>query len=239
MILAILQARMTSTRLPGKVMRDLVGAPMIQRQLERLRRAERIDQLVLATSLHRSDDPLAAWAATQDLPVHRGSLEDVLGRFVGALDAFGPAEQVMRLTADCPLADPTVIDFVIDAHLESGVDYTNNVAPIRTFAHGLDCEIMRAEVLRAAAAEAQDPYEREHVTPFIYRDPHRFGLGSVTQDVDDGVLRWTVDTPEDFAFVEAVYEGLWRKNPEFTSADVKVFVGGRPDLIEFGGHPRA
>lgn len=230
---------MTSTRLPGKVMRDLLGAPMIQRQVERLRRAERIDQLVLATSLHRSDDPLADWAATQDLPVYRGSLDDVLGRFVGALDAFGPAEQVVRLTADCPLADPAVIDFVIDAHVTSGVDYTSNVLPIRTFAHGLDVEVMRAEVLRTAAAEATTPYDREHVTPFIYRDPHRFGLGSVTQDMDDGTLRWTVDTSADFDVVEAVYGGLYRANPEFTSAAVKTWIGGHPEWIEYGGYPRA
>ena len=238
MILAVLQARMSSTRLPGKVLRDLAGAPMLARQVERLRRARRIDRLVVATSEQPEDDAVADLTRALGLGVHRGPLHDVLARFVGALDAFGPADHVVRLTGDCPLADPEVIDRLIALHLAQGSDYANNTGESRTFAHGLDAEIVTAEVLRTAGAEAADPYEREHVTPFIYRRPERFRLAVLRNDTDEGDARWTVDTPEDFAFVEAVYEALHASTPDFTSADVRRLVASRPDLAAYGGAPR-
>ena len=126
MILAILQARMSSTRLPGKVLRPLAGAPMILRQIERVSRSESIDALVVATSSHASDDVLAQMLEAAGVRVFRGPLDDVLARFVGALDAFGPADHVMRLTGDCPLADWTVIDAVIAQREEAGADYASS-----------------------------------------------------------------------------------------------------------------
>lgn len=229
---------MSSTRLPGKVMRDLAGAPMIVRQIERLRRCRRLDALVVATSEKPPDDPLAAAMQALELPVFRGSLTDVLGRFVAATDAFGPAEHVVRLTADCPLTEPAVIDALVDLHLERGTDYASNVVPTRTFAHGLDAEIVRAEVLRAAAEEATDAYDREHVTPFVNRRPERFPQACLTQAADDAQLRWTVDTPDDFAFVEAVYAALHADNPLFGPPEIKALVADRPDLRQLGGYPR-
>ena len=229
---------MSSTRLPGKVMRDLAGAPMIERQIERVRRARRIDELVVATSVEASDDLLARHLDGLGVQVHRGPLPDVLARFIGALDAFGPAEHLIRLTADCPLADPGVIDELAAKHTLDGTDYCAAGGPGRSHPVGLDCEIMRADVLREAAAEAEDPYEREHVTPFIYRRPDRFRLIVLKNGAEEGEARWTVDTPDDFAFVEAVYEGLYPVNPAFGSADVRGFVAARPDLIAYGGYPR-
>ena len=208
---------MSSRRLPGKVMADICGAPMIARQVERLRRTRRIDRLVVATSERPDDDPLAALCADLALPVHRGSLEDVLDRFHGAAAAFGPAQTVVRLTADCPLCDPSVIDQVIEVHLAGGFDYTNNVTPVRSFPHGLDAEVMDAAVLEAAWREAVDPYEREHVTPFLYRRPERFRLGTVTRSHPAPELRWTVDTPADLDFVRYVYGVLYEKDPAFGS----------------------
>jgi spore coat polysaccharide biosynthesis protein SpsF len=190
---------------------------MIDRQIERLRRSTRLDRLVVATSDDPSDDVLAAHLS--DVEVHRGSLTDVLGRFIGALDAFGPAEHVVRLTADCPLTDWGLLDQVIAMHVEGGFDYTSNDLT-RTFPHGLDVEICTAEVLRTAGREARDPAEREHVTPFIYGRPDRFRLGSLTGEPDLSHHRWTVDTPEDFAFVERVYARLYADNPAFTTRDV-------------------
>jgi spore coat polysaccharide biosynthesis protein SpsF len=219
MILGVLQARMSSTRLPGKVMRDLVGRPMIDRQIERLRRARMLDGLVVATSDDASDDPLAEHLAREGVGVFRGPLHDVLARFVGALEAFGPADHVVRLTADCPLTDWRVLDAVARLHLEEGNDYTSNDLE-RTFPHGLDVEIVRAEALRAAARAATDPAEREHVTPFVYNRPNRFRLGCLKQAADQSAERWTVDTPADFDFVRRVYERLYSANPAFTSEDV-------------------
>jgi spore coat polysaccharide biosynthesis protein SpsF len=221
LILAILQARMSSTRLPGKVMAPILGEPMIGRQVERLRRCRRIDALAVATSDADDDTPLAVYCESLGLPVYRGSLHDVLDRYRNAALAFGPARGVVRLTADCPLADWTVIDQVIETHLAGGFDHTNNTSPERTFPHGLDAEIMRPEALEIAWREALDPYEREHVTPFIYRRPKRFRLGSVMSPEPAPELRWTVDTPEDLAFVREVYAALYPTDPAFDTAAIK------------------
>lgn len=220
MNLAILQARMSSTRLPGKVLAPVLGEPMIARQIERLRRSRCIDALVVATSDAASDDPLAVWGQGAGVEVFRGSLHDVLGRFGALLETKPQATHVLRLTADCPLADWRVIDALVERHQAEGADYTNNVTPVRTFQHGLDAEVMRREALETAAREAADPYEREHVTPFIYRRPERFRLATLTREPSLAHLRWTVDLPEDLAFVRRVYERLYPGDPAFTSDDV-------------------
>ena len=238
MILAILQARMSSTRLPGKVLRPLCGGPLILRQLERTLRSRRIDRLVVATSDDKTDDVLADVLEGRGVEVFRGPLEDVLARYAGALEAKGPAEHVVRLTADCPFVDWQVIDAVIEAHLDAGVDYTANTWGRRTFPKGLDVDIVKSPVLAEAAAEAVDPYEREHVLPFIYGRPDRYSLRGFTQERDEGELRWTVDLPEDLEFASAVYDALYPENPAFTADDVRRLLAGRPDLAEAGGHRR-
>jgi spore coat polysaccharide biosynthesis protein SpsF len=237
MILAILQARMSSTRLPGKVMADVVGAPMILRQIERLERSRRLDRILVATSIDPSDDGLAAMLALHDIPVHRGPLDDVLARFEGALAAH-PAEIVVRLTADCPLADPEVIDATIDLLTTRVLDYAANTPAHRTYPKGLDVEVMRASALLRAAQEAQDPYEREHVTPYLYRHPELFAQDFISQAEDEGELRWTVDRPDDLEFVQAVYGALYPTKPDFSSEDVRAFVRSRPDLHRLGGDRR-
>jgi len=238
-VLAVLQARMSSTRLPGKVLAPVAGAPMILRQIERLRRARRLQRIVVATSIRADDDPLTEILETAGVPVHRGDLDDVLGRFIGALDAFGPARTVVRLTADCPLADPDVIDATVSRFEESGADYASNVAEPRTFPKGLDVEVMTAAALRRAAVETSDPHDREHVTPYLYGHPDRFRLASYAQAADEGAVRWTVDRPDDLAFVRAVYDALYAGDPNFTSDAVRALVRGRPDLATLGGDRRA
>jgi len=226
-MLTILQARMSSTRLPGKVLMPLVGEPMLARQIERVRRAKRAGGIIVATSDQDDDDPIAILCRTLEVDCFRGSLTDVLGRFYGAYRAFGPAEHVIRLTGDCPLADPEVIDAVIDCHISEEADYTSNVGEL-TFPKGLDVEVFRAAHLKTAFDEAADPYEREHVTPFFYRNPQRFTLANLACDPPMGDLRWTVDTQADFDFVEAVYETLYPRNPNFTSAEVARLSIGDP-----------
>lgn len=238
MILAVLQARMSSTRLPGKVMADLVGQPMILRQIERLSRACRLDRIAVATSTDPSDDGLAAMLALHDVPVHRGPLEDVLARYEGALDAFGPADALVRLTADCPLADPEVIDATVALMVDRGLDYAANTPAHRTYPKGLDVEVMRADALRRAAREARDPYEREHVTPYLYRHPELFAQAFLSQAAEEGEVRWTVDRPDDLQFVREVYAALYREKPAFTSDDVRAVVRARPDLAMLGGDRR-
>lgn len=219
MATAVLQARMSSSRLPGKVLRPLLGQPMILRQIERLRRCRRLDRIVVATGDHPSDDILAETLAGTGLEVVRGPLEDVLGRFLRVIETLGLTGDMVRLTADCPLADPDVIDACIDLRREGGFDYASN-GQVRTWPRGLDVEAFTVEALQRAGAEAVSDYDREHVTPWLYRPGSPFRRGDLVQARDDSALRWTVDLPEDFAFVERVYAALYPKTPAFTSADI-------------------
>lgn len=208
---------MTSSRLPGKVMAPVLGEPMIGRQVERLRRSKRIDKLVVATSNDPSDDPLADYLRSLEVEVFRGDLNDVLGRYCAALSRHLEATAVVRLTADCPLTDPDLIDTVIAHHHEAGADYTSNTLGTRTYPHGLDAEVIRPECLYDANDRANDPYEREHVTPYLYRRPERYRLAGVARHQSLAKLRWTVDVPDDLAFVRDVYAKLYPFDPAFGS----------------------
>jgi spore coat polysaccharide biosynthesis protein SpsF len=219
MIAAILQGRMSSSRLPGKVLAPVLGRPMIARQLERLAGSQRIDRLILATSVEPSDDPLAKAVADLGVQVVRGPLDDVLGRFLMALDTLPRADVVLRLTADCPLADWRIIDQLIGRLEDTGADYANMAMP-RTYPHGLDAEAMRPAALRRAGREAATAHDREHVTPYLYATPGRFQTACLTRDPPLDHLRWTVDYPEDLEFVRHVYETLYAANADFALEDV-------------------
>lgn len=194
----VVQARLGSTRLPGKVLADLDGEPLLCFMLGRLR-SLRVDAIVVATSTEPRDDAVADAAREAGVPVVRGSEHDVLNRFMTALDAH-PATHVIRLTADCPLTDPEIVNATLEVHHHQGADYTSNVTP-RTFPKGLDVEVATVAALRTAAAEARDPTEREHVMPFLYRHPERFRLASYRNDELLGEERWTVDTADDLSVV--------------------------------------
>jgi spore coat polysaccharide biosynthesis protein SpsF len=225
---AVLQVRAGSTRLPGKALRPLAGAPMLERQLERVRRARRIDALVVATSSRAEDDAIAELCARLGVPCHRGSLEDVLDRVYAAALREAPSH-VVRLTGDCPLADPELIDRVTDFCIDGGYDYASNtVEP--TFPDGLDVEVMRIAALEAAWREARLASEREHVTPFLYKNPKRFRIGSFKATSDLSALRWTVDQPADFELVERIYRELYPKNAAFSTADIVAFLDRVPEL---------
>jgi spore coat polysaccharide biosynthesis protein SpsF len=227
-VLAVLQARSSSTRLPGKVLASISGEPMIVRQLERIQRARTIHQVVVATSVDSSDDLLAWEVERRGFQVRRGSLADVLARFVMVAKEFDPSN-VVRLTADCPLTDPEVIDQVVQRHLTSGADYTSNTIR-RTFPHGLDVEIFRAETLRRIANRAPSDDEREHVTLGMYSRGSGFSLHSVTQAVNLARLRWTVDYPADLEFARVIYDALFPTNPAFSTAEVLGYLREKPHL---------
>lgn len=225
-VLGILQARLSSSRLPGKVMKPLLGQPMLARQIERIRRAGRLDALILATSSDASDDPLEALCQELGMVCHRGPLDDVLARFWQAAQPYRP-DHVVRLTGDCPLADPVLIDAVIGHHLASGADYTSNCL-IPSYPDGLDVETMRWTALDAAHREARSPAEREHVTLFIHRRRDRFACENIAAPHDLSALRWTVDEAADFALVEAVYRALYPAKPDFTTADILAWLDANP-----------
>jgi spore coat polysaccharide biosynthesis protein SpsF len=227
-ILAVLQARMSSSRLPGKVLKPLLGRPMLARQIERVKRSALIDRMLVATSSAGDDAAIEQLCAELSVGCYRGSLDDVLDRFYRAAQASNPA-YIVRLTGDCPLADPELIDAVIRYCVDGGYDYVSNALQ-PTFPDGLDTEVLRFACLEEAWREARLPSEREHVTPFIYNRPERFRIGSYTNQVDYSHLRWTVDEPEDFSLVEKIYTALYPVNPRFSSEDILAFIGRNPGI---------
>lgn len=226
MIIAVLQARASAARLPGKVLKPILGKPMLQHQIARILRARLPDTLVLATSINPEDDPVAALGEACGVAVHRGSLEDVLDRFYRAAEPYSPSH-VVRLTGDCPLADPMVIDTVTRFAVDGGYDYASNVLP-PTFPDGLDVEVATFDALGAAWREASSKPDREHVMPFLHRQPERFRLGNYESATDLSAMRWTVDEPEDFEFVRTIYEALYPDKPDFGTADVLAFLSDNP-----------
>jgi spore coat polysaccharide biosynthesis protein SpsF len=214
---AIVQARMGSSRLPGKVLVDLDGQSMLGRVVERVARSRRIDDIVIATSTAMIDDAVAREAHRVQAHVHRGSEHDVLHRYLGAALAY-EADVIVRMTADCPLLDPSVIDQVIDAL--GPCDYVSNTH-VRSFPRGLDVEVLHRDTLERIGRLGTSPAAREHVTAFVMERPELFVTRQVVAPVDDSDLRWTVDTPDDLALVRALYElGATRPYRELV-ADVR------------------
>lgn len=228
MVLAILQARMSSTRLPGKVLKNVHGKPMVLRHIERLVRCEKLTGIVVATSVDPSDDLLVEVLEAEGIHVRRGPLADVARRYLDVVDEFRP-NHFVRLTADCPLADPEVIDRVVGDHLAADVDYST-VGLTRTFVHGHDVEVVRSSAFRRMMNLELTPSEHEHVTMGIYHHPELFSILEVTQKTDLSHLRWTVDEPEDLEFVQLIYDNLYDENNDFTTADVLDFLAQHPEF---------
>lgn len=205
----MVQARMASTRLPGKVMMDVAGMPLVAHTLRRLAAAERVDRIVLATSDGAVDDPLVALAEEEGVVWHRGSEADVLRRVLDAASAAG-ADAVVRITGDCPLLDPGVVDRVVDELLAGGCDYASNVMR-RTYPKGLDAEALWRDTLERLDRLATSPESREHVTWFAYQErPDLFLLRSVELDEDHSEVNWSVDTEEDLRRVAEFAQPLER-----------------------------
>ncbi|MFB3813280.1 MAG: aminotransferase class III-fold pyridoxal phosphate-dependent enzyme [Terriglobales bacterium] len=204
---AIIQARMSSARLPGKVLAEIAGQPMLWHVVQRTRAASAVGEVAVATSSDGSDDPIEAFCARHAISCYRGSLNDVLDRYYQAAKQF-EAETIVRITADCPLIDSEVIDKAVAAHHEAGADYTSNVAP-RTYPDGLDVEVFTYAALAEAWQSAAYPAEREHVTPYL-RNSGKFRVANFTSDGPRlaRAYRWTVDEPRDLEFVRAVYARL-------------------------------
>jgi spore coat polysaccharide biosynthesis protein SpsF len=206
-VVIIIQARMGSSRLPGKVLADIEGQPMLQRVVVRARRSQLAGRVVVATTMDASDDPVAAYCRKMGFPCFRGDLYDVLDRYYQAALQFD-ARVVVRVTADCPVIDPGEIDRTLRAFFAAGVDFAANRLPPpwrRTTPIGLDTEVVTFDALAKAWREAEEKYEREHVMPYLYDQEGRFDVLLVDHEPDVGHYRWTVDTPEDLALLRRVY----------------------------------
>jgi spore coat polysaccharide biosynthesis protein SpsF (cytidylyltransferase family) len=231
--LIILQARMSSTRLPGKSLLPLFEQKStLELMLERVTAASTAGPMVVATTVDPSDAPIAELCDTLGVRCFRGSLNDVLDRYYRCAEAYGPPDAIVRLTADCPLHDAAVIDSVVDAFAAGDVAYASNVEP-PTYPDGLDVEVFRFDALEAAWREAE---EREHVTTFIRRHHERFPQLNVRHAPDLSRLRWTLDEAADLAFIRAVYAALYPANPFFGMDDVMQLLQDRPELAEINRH---
>ncbi|UFJ42526.1 glycosyltransferase family protein [Brevibacillus humidisoli] len=233
MIVGILQARCSSTRLPAKVMLPILGVPMLLRQIERVQRSALIGHLLVATSDDPTDDRIETLCRENGIICYRGKLCDVLDRYYQAAQLLRP-EHIVRLTGDCPLADSVLIDQVIRYHLNGGYDYTSNALE-PTFPDGLDVEVIRYDCLETAWKEAVSPSHREHVTPFFYQHPERFSIGIFKNQTDLSALRLTVDEQLDFQLITTIYEALYPQNPAFTIQDVLDFLDQHPETKRLNG----
>lgn len=227
-VVIIVQARMGSSRLPGKVLKPIAGRPMLSYLVERLQRVARADRFVIATSTNSFDEAIVDFCGGLGVQCTRGPEHDVLSRYVEAARKFG-AGTVVRVTADCPLIDPGLIDAAIDAFGQPGerFDYLSNMLE-PSWPYGMAVEVFTAAALAEAGREATDEAEREHVTPFLYRRPERYRLKSLTMEPDLSRHRWTVDTPEDFDLVSRILATLHPRIRDFTMADVLAVLAENP-----------
>jgi len=231
-VVAIIQARMGSTRLPGKVLANVRGKPMLSYVIGRVRAAKTLKEIVVATTTKPGDDAIVAFCRERGVNCFRGSEEDVLDRYYQAAREHA-AEAVVRITSDCPLIDPEIVDKTVRAFLVEQPDYAPDYASnslVRTYPRGLDTEVMTFRALEIAWREARRPYQRTHVTPYIYENPGRFKILSVTGDRDYSSYRWTVDTPEDLELVRAVYDRL--EGDSFLLNDIVRLMEREPELAE-------
>jgi spore coat polysaccharide biosynthesis protein SpsF len=235
-IVALIQARMSSSRLPGKVLEPIGGKPAILFMVERVRRAQRLDDVMVVTSVDPSDDPLAALLAEHGVDTFRGDLDDVLSRYAAGAAACA-ASVVVRLTGDCPLADPAIIDKVVETLVESGCDYASNVEP-PTFADGFDVECFTRDALIRADREALAPDEREHVTLWMRSEAARLDRRCVRSLVDSSHIRLTIDYPDDLATVRALVALLGDESGGFDHYDILRCLDRRRDLLETNRHAR-
>jgi spore coat polysaccharide biosynthesis protein SpsF len=235
-VAAIIQARMGSTRLPGKVLKKVLGKTLLEYQIERVKRAKTIDEIIIATTTKESDDQIVQLCQQLSIPYYRGSEEDVLSRYYEAATEFG-VDVVVRLTSDCPIIDPNVIDKVVEHYLENKdrYDYVSNTLA-RTYPRGLDTEVMSYEVLKRAHEEAKELTYREHVTAYIYHHPDQFRLYNVSNEKDESKHRWTVDTEEDFELIKKIVSKLYPENTHFNMDDVLKLIDRNPAWFDINSH---
>ncbi|MGE7766859.1 cytidylyltransferase domain-containing protein [Peribacillus sp. NPDC096540] len=236
-VVAIIQARMGSTRLPGKVMKEVLGKPLLEYQIERVRRSKLINKIVVATTTKETERPIVDLCERLSVAYFRGAEDDVLMRFFEASSKY-EAEVVVRLTSDCPLIDPNVIDKVIYEYLSkiSLYDYVSNTIE-RTYPRGLDIEVFSMKALEQSYREARGTVYREHVTPYIYHHPDKFKLAFVKHHIDLSSFRLTVDTEDDLVLIRLLINSLYERNKKyFTLEDIIYLLQDKPEWVLINSH---
>ncbi|MBQ0140958.1 MAG: glycosyltransferase family protein [Kurthia sp.] len=228
-IVAIVQARMGSTRLPGKVLKEVLSRPLLSFQIERMKQSKLVNELVIATTPH-GNEKIIQLCEKEIVPYFVGSESDVLDRYYKAGKKY-EADVIVRMTSDCPLIDPVIIDQVIQMYLDGNYDYVSNTQD-RTFPRGMDVEVFSMEALEKAFEEAIIDYEHEHVTPYIYLNRDKFSIGQYTQVDDKNDIRLTVDTNEDFLVIKKIFNELYNEKPNFLLDDILAILEKYPEWKE-------
>ncbi|ARJ67027.1 spore coat biosynthesis protein F [Magnetospirillum sp. ME-1] len=236
-IIATIEARMTSSRLPGKVLLPAQGAPMLARMVERLKMVPSLDGIVVATTVNATDDPIEALAKELGIGCWRGSEDDVLMRVLDAAQAFA-ADVIVELTGDCPLIDPVIVEQCVQAYKAAGVDYLSNILE-RTYPIGMDTQVFATRILADVAKRTTDPSDHEHVSLYIYRHPELYSLKNVPAPPEhfDPELRLTLDTKQDYELIDTVFSALLpAKGPGFTLGNVLTLLKTHPYLRKINDH---
>lgn len=234
-VAAIIQARMGSTRLPGKILKTVNGKSLLEYQIERIKRAKLIDEIIIATTVKENDDPIVQLCQQLSVSYYRGSETDVLTRYYETAIEF-KVGIIVRITSDCPVIDPEVIDQVISRYLiGKKVDYVSNTLEL-TFPRGMDTEVFSFDILQEAYLKANEKFQREHVTPYIYTS-EKFKLCNVNNtEENQSHIRVTVDTLEDFLLVKEIIMRLYVKNPQFNLTDIVDLINSSEDLQQINSH---
>jgi spore coat polysaccharide biosynthesis protein SpsF len=230
-VAAIIEARMTSSRLPGKIMLPVLGKPTLELLIERLKRATLLDSIIVATTTNTTDDAVEDLTRRLHIGCFRGSEEDVLDRVLRAAHAHN-VDIIVEITGDCPLIEPLVVDKVIDTYLKNSCDYVSNTLK-ETYPNGLDTQVFSTAVLDRVASLTDDPADHEHVSLYIYEHPETFTLLNVESDLPEKYwgARLTLDTQEDYVLIRAIYEQLYPRNPAFTLYEIIQLLEARPELL--------
>ncbi len=228
---ATVEARMNSSRLPGKILKDILGKPSLERLVERVRRAKLVDEVVVATTVSSEDDVVEAWARRAGVSIFRGSEEDVLLRVLQAATAYR-ADIIVELTGDCPLLDSGLIDEAIGYYLEHDYDYVSNNKE-RSYPRGWDTQVFSRKLLEEVNGLTNDAADHEHVSLYIYEHPERYQLATLhaPQALHAPEWRLCVDTPEDFQVIETIYKNLYPQNPAFGAVEIMRFLKDNPDVL--------
>jgi spore coat polysaccharide biosynthesis protein SpsF len=231
-----IQARMGSTRLPGKVLKEAAGQPLLSHMVERLKLVPNIDKIIIATTDKATDDPIVELAKSVDVDFYRGSEDDVLSRVLEAAQHHG-IDLIVETTGDCPLIDPETIHQIIETYHGSDVDYVSNVIE-RSYPIGMDTQVFTTDILADVAKRTDDPQDHEHVSLFIYHHPEIYRLKNVLASPELTAPDWrlTLDTPEDYTLIKTVFEALYPDNPAFSLADMFALFKDRPELLEINSH---
>lgn len=235
-IVSTIEARMTSTRLPGKILKPILGRPVLEFLIERLQHVALIDEIVVATTTNSTDDPIVNLCTRLDIKYFRGSEEDVLIRVLNAAKSAS-ADIIVEITGDCPLIDPTIIEDCLKSFLDGNYDYVSNTIE-RSYPDGLDVQVFPVSVLEEVNFLTKDPIDHEHVSLYIYKHPERYKLKNLKANGD---LFWpelgiTLDTQEDYELISDIFEELYPKNPRFSALDIVKLLHDKPELLEINRH---